>query len=148
MSDDNTTNEWYADRSTLEELLSTYTYIVDSKRWNLLSRVFTEDAVYDATSLDVDLMVGLDSIVASFGSRRHPVAHLAFSPIVRFGGSSAKLWSKWLTVLNDRTVVPGTYTDHSVGCSDGNWRISSREAHRTDKQATGQEMPFAAWWSS
>jgi len=111
----------------LQQLLSRYCHIVDTRAWDQLDQIFTDDAsvtvvgVYPRTT-------GLGELRTLYARMNHPVAHTSSSVIVvENDGTTARLASKWVTVRADGLTGTGVYEDVVVR-TPGGWRISERVA--------------------
>ena len=75
-----------ADRLAIHELLGLYGHLIDDRRWDELDRVFTADAVYDASDFGMAVTRSLGELVAEWtseaGMARHPLAHHATNVVV------------------------------------------------------------------
>ena len=111
----------------LQQLLSRYCHIVDTKAWNQLDQIFAADA--SVTVVDVyPRTTGIDELRALYARMNHPVAHTSSSVIVvESNGSTARLASKWVTVRAEGLAGTGVYEDVVVRTPAG-WRISERVA--------------------
>ncbi|MGB3411777.1 MAG: nuclear transport factor 2 family protein [Microthrixaceae bacterium] len=113
----------------IESVLAWYGHLVDSQAWERFHEVFTEDAVFDATSLKLPLMATLSGIRDGFAGMAHPVAHLTTNVV--FGDDSGysegpvKVSSKFLCPLRGGKVLTGEYHDTLVKTGNG-WRIAKR----------------------
>lgn len=119
-----------ADRLAIHELLALYGHLIDDRRWDELDRVFTADAVYDASDFDMPVTRSLAALVAEWtsesGMRRHPVAHHATNIVVEEDPvGTVRVWSKGLGVGPGGRVGSVTYRDVAVRTDDG-WRLASR----------------------
>jgi len=119
------------DRIEIHELLNRYAHAIDFADWELLDRVFTEDAVADFSSVgeyvDVDSVLhGRDAIVAYYKVALAPfqgVLHFMTNHLVELDGDSARCRS-YMHVLN--MSMGGIYTCRCRRTSAG-WLIEHLE---------------------
>ena len=111
----------------LQQLLSRYCHIVDTKAWDQLDQIFAADA--SVTVVDVyPTTTGIAELRALYARMNHPVAHTSSSVIVvESNGATARLASKWVTVRAEGLAGTGVYEDVVVRTPAG-WRISERVA--------------------
>ncbi len=112
----------------IQQLLSRYCHVVDTKDWDRLAVIFTGDAA--VTVVDIHpRTVGLGAVTELYAHRmRHPIAHHSTSvTVVSESADRAALASKWVTVRADGTTGTGVYEDIVVRTADG-WRIIERVA--------------------
>lgn len=111
----------------LQQLLSRYCHIVDTKAWHDLDQIFTADG--SVTVADVyPKTTGLSALRELYARMNHPIAHTSSTLIVHESdGNSARLSSKWVTVRAEGLCGTGVYDDEVVRTPDG-WRISDRVA--------------------
>ena len=119
--------EAVADRLEIEELLNRYAWAIDSGDWDLLSRVFTEDAEADFSSVgeyvDADARTaGRDAIVAWLRHALAPfpdVLHFLSNQQVELRGDSARTLT-YMHVLH--LPMGGIYHGEAVRTPEG-WRL-------------------------
>jgi hypothetical protein len=114
-----------ADRLALHELAALYGDLIDDRDWGGLDRVFTADATFDMTDIDVAPVIGLEAIREHMRHSRHPLAHLITNIYVE-AGPPVRLHSRVIGILDDRRVGSGTYLDLVVRGAEG-WRIERRD---------------------
>jgi 3-phenylpropionate/cinnamic acid dioxygenase small subunit len=120
------------DRLAIHELLGLYGHLIDDRRWDELGRVFTDDAVYDATDFGMPVTSSLAELVAEWtseaGLRRHPLAHHATNVVVEaIEGDVARVRSKGVGIGAGGRVGSVTYVDVVVRTAAG-WRLANRTA--------------------
>jgi hypothetical protein len=116
-----------ADRIEIHELLNGYALAIDTWDWDLLGRVFTEDAVADFTSVgryvkDESTLRGLDDIVTWYEAALEPfrgVMHFMTNHRVEIDGDTARA-SCYMHVMN--MGMGGIYETDCVRTGAG-WRI-------------------------
>jgi 3-phenylpropionate/cinnamic acid dioxygenase small subunit len=128
------------DRLELHELSGRYADIIDSREWERLSEIFTEDGVFELRAMDGAMVdglsglkwEGLSAIVEYMAAGEHPAAHLMKNIYVDEVGSSVRLSSRGIfpfPVTEEgqmgSSVVTGSYWDRVVK-SDQGWRIAHR----------------------
>jgi len=116
-----------ADRLEIEGVLALYGHLVDGQAWDRFDEVFTDDAVFDATVLQLPRLSPLSSIKEGFASMSHPVAHLTTNVVVERAATAdeASVSSKFLCPLRGGKVLTGVYRD-TVARTSGGWRIRER----------------------
>lgn len=119
-----------ADRLAIHELMGRFGHVMDGRDWDGLSEVFTDDAVYDISSVGLDALKGLAAMRAFFADAQHPLAHHVTNVVVREAGDgTARVTSKVLGILAAGHVSTGLYEDLVVETPRG-WRIRHRRASR------------------
>jgi 3-phenylpropionate/cinnamic acid dioxygenase small subunit len=114
----------------IHQLLARFGHVMDTRDWPALAEVFTDDAVYDVSSVGLDPIEGLATMRAFFEEAQHPLAHHVTNVCVtRTADGETHAASKILGVLRAGHVSTGTYQDTLVRTSEG-WRIRSRIASR------------------
>ena len=113
------------DTLAIQRLEALYGHIMDARDWDGLDQIFTEDAVIDFRPFDLPMMEGLDAIRRDMAWIRHPFGHHATNLVIDLDGDAADIASKLLAVLDDGSVVTGTYTDKARRTGDG-WRLTYR----------------------
>jgi hypothetical protein len=116
-----------ADRLEIEGVLALYGHLVDGQAWERFEEVFSEDAVFDATVLQLPRLAPRSGIQEGFASMSHPVAHLTTNLVIDPGATDdrASVRSKFLCPLRGGKVLTGEYHDTVVRTPAG-WRISER----------------------
>lgn len=127
-----------ADRLAIDGVLSCYAWAVDSKDWDLLATVFTDDAVVDYSDTNgpkgsaSELIAWLRETLAPFSMTQHLVTNRD----VRIEGGEATARSMFFNPMGvagaERALglmlCGGTYEDRLRRTPDG-WRICER-VHR------------------
>ena len=100
---------------------------VDDERLRVLLReIFTDNVEFDTTAFGNPPLRGIDAVIESYVSARHPVAHHVTGPVVRTDHEgTVRVRSKVLSLLGGGLCGSGTYDDVAVRTPDG-WRIASR----------------------
>lgn len=129
----------------IQQLMALYGHVVDAPDQSMFSHVFTEDAVFDASSTGWGLIEGREAIAAWFalGKPPHPPSHHVTNVHIREEDGETRVRSKWL-VIDRRTenMVSGDYDDIVVRTDDG-WRIKHRSfmiRHPIDYKAQSAEQ--------
>jgi hypothetical protein len=126
------------DRLEIHELVARFGHVTDQRDWFGLAEVFTEDAVYDLTSVGLPALEGLGAIRTFFEDAPHPLAHHITNVVVtRDEDAATRVTSKILGVLAAGHVSTGTYEDLVVE-TDRGWRIR----HRVAKRRRDQDLPI------
>ncbi len=123
-----------ADRLALHELLGLYGHLVDERRWSELDRVFTSDAVYDASDFGMPVTRSLPELVDEWtsdeGLARHPLAHHTTNiVVVEEPDGTVRIRSKGIGVGPGGRVGSVVYDDRAVpvdGDGGRSWRLASR----------------------
>ena len=110
----------------LHQLVYQYAHIVDDGDFELLREIFTDNVEFDTTAFGNPPLRGIDAVIESYVSARHPVAHHVTGPVVRTDlEGTVRVRSKVLSLLGGGLCGSGTYDDVAVRTPDG-WRIASR----------------------
>ncbi len=114
----------------IHQLLGQFGHLMDGADWDGLSEVFTEDAVYDVSSVGLPALEGLPAMRGFFATAQHPLAHHITNIVVqRSPDGTVRVTSKIIGVLAAGHVSTGLYEDVVVETADG-WRIRHRVATR------------------
>lgn len=115
-----------ADRLELHELPGRYGDFIDSRNWEGLARIFTDDAVFDLTDLKAPRLEGLQAIQKFMAEdAEHPLTHLMANVYVDELPEGVKLHSRIIAKLADGGFMSGDYRDWVVKTADG-WRVQDR----------------------
>ena len=123
------------DRLAIHELIALYGHLIDERQFTQLSRIFTDDAVFDLGGYDGSCYRGLPAIQAMMlASREHPLAHHATNVVVQTQAGNATVISKGIGVGANGRVGSVTYRDRLALTPQG-WRIQQRncELRRPDR---------------
>jgi hypothetical protein len=127
-----------ADVVAIQQLMALYGHAADGPTGEMLSRVFTENAIYESGARG-RRFVGLAAIEAWFGEGKppHPPAHQTTNSFVYRDGSHVRVRSKYVAVNQATgTLRMGDYDDIVVSTPQG-WRIQHRvssERHGDSRQ--------------
>ncbi|MEU6440829.1 nuclear transport factor 2 family protein [Streptomyces sp. NPDC047046] len=141
----------HTDLDRIRELKSRYARYADTKRWDEVAALFTEDAVMRFRDVDGNLVneVPAAEFARTIGERvgaGQPVHHL-FSHEVSFTSETTAegVWAMEDLIFHDREAHPeapfsrmhgfGHYHD-SYRKTDGEWRISGSELTRLRMEIT------------
>ncbi len=114
------------DRLELHEIAACYGDLIDLRDWEGLARVFTTDAVFDATDLGMPLLEGLDAIRKHMDkSPNHPLGHHITNIYVETAGDEVILRSRIIAAGHRGRVSSASYRDRVVKTAQG-WRIRHR----------------------
>ena len=127
MTDDTAWRE-VADRVEITELLGRYAHAIDSKDWDLLATVFTDDVVADFSSVgqyvEMDATItGFTPLVEWYDVALAPfdgVLHFMTNHLIELDGDKARTRS-YMHVLN--MSMGGIYHAECLRTPDG-WRIA------------------------
>jgi ketosteroid isomerase-like protein len=114
----------------ISNLVSRYGHVIDAREWDSLPELFTDDAVFDSSSMaDGAVVTGLAAIRSRWEVwPRHPIAHHATNVVVSAAEpDTATVVSKGLGI-RDEGVTTVVYRDTVVRTEHG-WRIKRRSAH-------------------
>jgi 3-phenylpropionate/cinnamic acid dioxygenase small subunit len=128
------------DREEIEELLYRYARMVDRREWELMDRVFAQDATIDYTSTGGrkgpyrETLAWLDRALAAWPSNLHFITNLS----VEIEGDRARSRCYFLAPMarprpdGSQEVITnaGTYEDRLVRTAAG-WRIAERDCRQT-----------------
>lgn len=115
-----------ADRLELLERLSLYGLLIDDRDWPGLAQIFTDDATFDVSDIDLPPANSLAGIVTMMESVQHPRAHLITNAVIEtYETGAARTRCRLLAVGEDLTVHVGQYRDTFIRTSHG-WRIRER----------------------
>ena len=119
------------DHIAITQMLNLYGHLVDYREWHRMHEVFTEDAVFDGSSMGGARMEGLQQLVASFShpDASHPLAHHSTNIVIwQDADGTTRAQSKGFGPRPDpsasRTV---TYKDVLKRTPEG-WRIAERHS--------------------
>jgi hypothetical protein len=133
-----------ADRAEIEQLKARYFYCLDTKRWDELRDLFTEDATFDPERAGDYHFDGLDGFItgASRSLANAVSVHHGHMPIIEFlsDTEATGIWAMRddVEIFSDasRTQVAvhfighGHYHETYRRGDDGGWRISSWQLFR------------------
>jgi len=121
------------DRLDLLDLQALYGHILDRREWERLGEIYTEDAVFDATSVGIPVMSGLSSIREALVPLEESGVTLAHhstnAVLVEATDTTARMLSKYIAHHLTASVAYGEYEDELVKLREG-WRIRRRTARR------------------
>jgi hypothetical protein len=124
----------HEDLLAIHQLMGWFGHVMDRADWDGLSEVFTEDAVYDVSSVGLPALEGLAAMRAFFATAQHPLAHHVTNIVVRPSpDGTIRVTSKIMGVLGAGHVSTGVYEDVVVETPRG-WRIRHRVATRRRDQ--------------
>jgi len=117
-----------ADRIELHELAARYGNAIDSRNWDRLRVVFTQDCRYELVSFG-----RLNTVLRGIGALRtymarsaeHPIAHHVTNVEVDASGDPVRMFSLVIATLPGGSASSAQYQDVVVRTPDG-WRISER----------------------
>jgi len=114
------------DRMELHEIAARYGDLIDFRDWEGLAKVFTDDAVFDATDLGMPLLEGLNAIRDHMDkSPNHPLGHHITNIYVEAAGDEIILRSRIIAAGHRGRVASASYRDRVVKTERG-WRIRHR----------------------
>ncbi|MQY18794.1 nuclear transport factor 2 family protein [Nocardia macrotermitis] len=116
------------DRQAISETLSLHGHLFDGGHLDRLGEIFTPDAVYDMSALEVGTFEGIEAIrnAALRMGAGNPIAHHVTNIVITGEPDDrATAQSKGLVILADGTLASVTHLD-SLRRHDGGWRISRR----------------------
>lgn len=115
-----------ADRLELHELPGRYGDAIDDRDWERLGRIFTDDAVFDLTDLDVPLLEGLPAIKRFMDEdAKHPKTHMMTNIYVDEDDSGVQLYFRIVAMQSKGLIGTASYYDNVVKTPDG-WRVQHR----------------------
>lgn len=118
------------DRPELHELPGRYGDAIDDRDWSGLDRIFTDDAVFDLTDLDVPLLVGLSEIKRFMADdARHPRTHTMTNIYVDETDAGVTLHFRIIALLPGGLAGTASYYDDVVKTDEG-WRVRHRVVTR------------------
>lgn len=119
------------DRLAIGELLGLYGHLIDQRRWDdLMTRVFTEDMVFDATSFGHAVTTSARELIEHWRTdpSMHPLAHHVTNIVIsEDSDGTVRVMSKAIGVGRRGRVGSATYDDVVVRTPAG-WRLSRRVA--------------------
>ncbi len=130
----------HEDRYAIEQLLYTYAWMVDQRRWELMDQVFAPDATIDYTSTGGrkgpyrPTLEWLDRALAPWPINLHHITNIA----IELDGDEARSRCYFSAPMGRRTADgsqevitnAGYYLDRLVRSAAG-WRIRERACHQT-----------------
>lgn len=115
-----------ADRLELHELPGRYGDAIDDRDWDALDAIFTDDAVFDLTDLDVPLLEGLDEIKRFMDEdAQHPKTHTMTNVYVDDTADGVKLNFRIIALQSKGLAGTASYYDDVVKTEVG-WRVTHR----------------------
>ncbi|HEY3005748.1 MAG TPA: nuclear transport factor 2 family protein [Kribbellaceae bacterium] len=122
-----------ADIVEINQLLARYGHLIDAGSWERFDEVFVPDAVLDYRNCSMnvlDVLHGLDAVVAVFRAANHPSAHHCTNVYVYEDDGAVRVKSKWFVPYTRERHQPhrwygGDYDD-VVTRTEAGWRIQSR----------------------
>ncbi|MEW1691103.1 nuclear transport factor 2 family protein [Streptomyces sp. NPDC091265] len=128
------------DRLAVLELIALHGHLVDDGELHRLDELFTDDVVYDVTSLGHGSLVGVDAFrdAALAMGAHNPVGHHVTNIVLTdLGDGRVSARSKGIGINADGTSGSVTYEDTVVRGEQG-WRIARRKviARRTPLSAS------------
>ena len=115
-----------ADRLELHELPGRYGDAIDDRDWRRLSRIFTDDAVFDLTDLGVPLLEGLPAIERFMDEdAEHPKTHMMTNIYVDEDDSGVQLYFRIVALRSKGLTGTASYYDDVVKTPAG-WRVQHR----------------------
>jgi hypothetical protein len=112
----------------VQDVLSTYSHVVDDRAWERLGDVFASDAVFDATAYGGGVSEGLAALRRRW--ERTPPArlhHHTDTLVYQDDDGTVRARSKGISVFDDGSVAAGVYRD-VLRRSEVGWRIVRRVA--------------------
>jgi hypothetical protein len=114
----------------LQKVVALYSHLVDSRDWEGLSAVFTEDSIFDLSGSGLPRLEGLDALRRFFSTLEHPLAHHTTNLVIESDAADvASLRSKALVVFEGGRAGSAEYHDDAVRTAQG-WRLAVRTVVR------------------
>jgi uncharacterized protein (TIGR02246 family) len=134
-----------SDLDAIRQLKARYFRTMDTKRWDEMRQVFTDDVVVDTTASGGGVITGADAVVAFLEETLREVVtvHHGHMPEISLTSSTSAtgVWA-----LEDLLVWPNGMRLHGYGHyhetyakTDGGWRIASLTLTRLHLDITGAE---------
>ena len=126
------------DVQQLHDVVALYAHAIDRRAFHELSKVFTYDAVFDASDFGRPPCSGIAALIELMTTEQnHPLAHHSTNVVLEpQEDGSVHVLSKGLAVLADGRVQSLMYHDIAVPTSTG-WRLRIRTCHKKfDRKAT------------
>lgn len=120
------------DRVLIHELINLHGHLMDEGALDRLPELFTDDVVYDVSSMGGGTLVGPPAIADAarrLGDRNPLGHHVTNIVVISIGDDDAAAVSKGLGVMSDGSVGSVVYEDDLRRTPDG-WRISRRRVRR------------------
>jgi hypothetical protein len=126
-----------ADVVEINQLLTRYGQIVDTRAWDELADVFTHDALFDTSDFGQGRLEGLDAIRKMFAGSNPPYSVNIVNIVVSDGEEpgTARAYSKNLGLLPKGRVGSASYDDELVKTGAG-WRVRHRLATARREERT------------
>lgn len=118
-------------RLEIMDLLARYSTAIDSRAWDDLDPLFTDDAVLDYTATG-GVRAGLAEQKAYFAEqlvRFASTQHVMGLPALRIAGeraTSRSICFNPLALPGERAWFVGLWYDDTLTCRDGTWRFTQR----------------------
>ena len=94
--------------------------------WDVLSEIFTEDAIFDMDAVNFGVLSGLAAIKSAMSKGVHPLGHHVTNLVIeQQDDDHATCRMKLIAILADGRASTGTYSDRLVRTHAG-WRIEHR----------------------
>jgi hypothetical protein len=120
----------------ISQVLTRYGQIVDTRSWDDLDEVFTDDAVFDTSDFGQGRLEGLGAIRTMFAGSHPPYSVNIVNVVVSDGeeAGTARAYSKNLGLLPRGRIGSASYDDELVK-TDAGWRVARRvaRARREDR---------------
>lgn len=115
-----------ADRLELHELPGRYGDAIDDRDWERLDRIFTDDAVFDLTDMDIPLLEGLPAIKRFMDvDAKHPKTHMMTNIYVDEEGAGVQLYFRIVALRSGGLSGTASYYDDVIKTANG-WRVRHR----------------------
>ena len=131
-----------ADRVEIHELPGRYGDAIDDRNWAKLDTVFTQDAVFDLTSVGSRVCKGLDDIKAFMESEAaHPRTHMMTNIYAESDEHAVELRFRIVALIGKGLTSTGSYYDKVVKTDNG-WRTYHRyvSSRRRDKRDAAVDL--------
>jgi hypothetical protein len=115
------------DITEINNVIALYGHVVDSRDWNRMSEIGTEDFVFDVSTLGLrpERARGIPEVTEFFRTADHPPVHHCTNAHVYDDDGEVRSRSKWLCVNPSGSVYGGDYDDFWTK-TDVGWRIRIR----------------------
>ncbi|MCP4086592.1 MAG: nuclear transport factor 2 family protein [Actinomycetia bacterium] len=105
-----------ADRVEIHELPGRYGDAIDDRNWDLLDRVFTQDAVFDLTGVGSRVCDGLNDIKSFMEAE---AAHMMTNIYADADGDGAQMRSRIVALLGKGRTGTASYRQRPLSCGWG-----------------------------
>ncbi len=114
------------DTLAVHALIAEYSHIIDGREWDELPRLFTNDGIFDASSVGYPPVEGMAALRKHMETADHPITHMVTNIVLKdIDADTMTAACLVLTPTAEGLMAPGDYRDIIVRTNDG-WRFKKR----------------------